>query len=393
MTGQVWIVASSFDYWLLMRMILILYFLTEFSMKSLSPRKAAVAMAVAAAFSLTACQAPAKKADAPAAEAPKPVNTAVTQRALGDGLYEMAYSPASKALFVASAQAFKDVNGGMIYRLDPATLTTKGETHTDMKNFGTAIDENGQVFYTTNSLDGAISKVDAQSGKVLQRLVFPGKISKEGYPAGAREVLWHGNELYVGRVAEPGYISVVDTRTFKLKTEIKNAGKWVTGIIYSPLTERIYAANGSGEILVINPRSHKIEKRWTAGDGKEYLFLNMAEDPATGRLFVTDDSKGKATLIFDERTGKVIKRIEGDAMGIKFNAKRNELYISQRESKKVLQLDGTTYEVKNSWSFDSHPNSLLVSPDGQTLFVTLKQGFNDDHSSQGLDGVARITLQ
>lgn len=61
MTGQVWIVASSFDYWLLMRMILILYFLTEFSMKSLSPRKAAVAMAVAAAFSLTACQAPAKK--------------------------------------------------------------------------------------------------------------------------------------------------------------------------------------------------------------------------------------------------------------------------------------------------------------------------------------------
>ena len=53
-------------------------------MKSLSPRKAAVAMAVAAAFSLTACQAPAKKADAPAAEAPKPVNTAVTKRALGD---------------------------------------------------------------------------------------------------------------------------------------------------------------------------------------------------------------------------------------------------------------------------------------------------------------------
>ncbi|NEG57672.1 YncE family protein [Pantoea agglomerans] len=361
-------------------------------MKSLSPRKAAVAMAVAAAFSLTACQAPAKKADAPAAEAPKPVNTPVTQRALGDGLYEMAYSPASKALFVASAQAFKDVNGGMIYRLDPATLTTKGETHTDMKNFGTAIDENGQVFYTTNSLDGAISKVDAQSGKVLQRLVFPGKISKEGYPAGAREVLWHGNELYVGRVAEPGYISVVDTRTFKLKTEIKNAGKWVTGIIYSPLTERIYAANGSGEILVINPRSHKIEKRWTAGDGKEYLFLNMAEDPATGRLFVTDDSKGKTTLIFDERTGKVIKRIEGDAMGIKFNAKRNELYISQRESKKVLQLDATTYAVKNSWSFDKNPNSLLIGPDNNTLYVTLKAEFNKDSSTKGTDEIARIAL-
>ena len=364
-------------------------------MKSLfSPRKAAVALAVAAAFSLTACQAPAKKVDAPAAEAAKPVDTAITQRALGEGLYEMAYSPASKALFVASAQAFKDVNCGMIYRLDPATLDTKGETHTDLKNFGTAIDQQGSVFYTTNSLDGALSKVDAQSGKVLQRLVFPGKISKEGYPAGAREVLWHGNELYVGRVADPGYISVVDTKTFKLKTEIKNAGKWVTGIIYSPVSDRIYAANGSGEILVINPRNNKIEQRLTAGDGKEYLFLNMAEDPATGRLFVTDNSKAKNTLVFDERSGKVIKRLDlGDSLGIKFNGKRNEIYISQRESKKVLQLDGTTYAVKNSWSFDSHPNSLLVSPDGQTLYVTVKQGFNPDHSSQGPDSVVRIGLE
>ena len=363
-------------------------------MKSLfSPRKAAVAAAIVAAFSLTACQAPAKKAEAPAAAVEKPVDTALTQRALGDGLYELAYSPAAKALYVASAASFKDVNGGVIYRLDPTTLATKGQTHTDLKNFGTAIDEEGSVFYTTNSLDGAISKVDAQSGKVLDRLVFPGKKDKEGYPAGAREVLWHGNELYVGRVADPGYISVVDVKTFKLKATIQNAGKWVTGIIYSPLTERIYAANGAGEILVINPRTHKIEKRWTAGDGKEYLFLNMAEDPATGRLFVTDDSKGKATLIFDERTGKVIKRIEGDSLGIKFNAKRNEIYISQRESKKVLQLDATTYAVKNSWSFTSSPNSLLIGPDNNTLYVTLKQDFNKDTSTKGPDEVARIELK
>ena len=368
--------------------------LMEFRMKSLfSPRKAAVALAIAATLGLTACQAPAKKVVTPAADAAKPADSTVTQRALGDGLYEMAYSPASKALFVASAQAFKGVNGGMIYRLDPTTLATQGETHTDLKNFGTAIDEQGSVFYTTNSLDGAISKVDAQSGKVLQRLVFPGKISKEGYPAGAREILWHGNELYVGRVADPGYISVVDTKTFKLKTEIKNAGKWVTGIISSPLTGRIYAANGSGEILVINPRSHKIEQRWTAGDGREYLFLNMAEDPATGRLFVTDDSKGKATLVFDERSGKVIKRIEGDALGIKFNAQRNEIYISQRESKKVLQLDATTYAVKKSWSFDKNPNSLLIGPDNATLYVTLKSAFNKDSSTNGTDEIARITLK
>jgi sugar lactone lactonase YvrE len=364
----------------------------EFRMKSFfSSRKAALGAAVIAALSLTACQAPAKKAEAPAA---KPaVAQAVTQRVLGDGLYEMAYSPVAHALYVASAQGFKDVNGGVLYRLDPATLATKGETHTDLKNFGMAIDDEGNILYVTNSLDGTLSKVDAQSGKVLQRLALGGGKDKDGDAVGAREMLLHGDELYVGRVADPGFINVIDTKTFRVKATIKNAGKWVTGIIYSPLTGRVYAANGGGEIVVINPRSHKIEQRWTPGDGKEYLFLNMAEDPATGRLFVTDDSKAKTTLVLDIHTGKVIKRIEGDALGIKFNARRNEIYISQRESKKVLQLDATSYAVKNSWSFETSPNSLLVSADGETLYVSLKQAFNEDSSTKGPDSVARIALK
>ena len=352
-----------------------------------SPGKTAVMAAmIGIALQLVPGQAAASEAK-PAATA----GQAVTQQTLGDGLYEMAYSPAADALYVASAQSFKDVVGGVLYRLDPVSLAIEGQTHTDLKNFGMADAADGKIFYTTNSLDGGVSKVDALSGKVLQRVMFGGK-DKDGDAIGARELLLHGDELYVSRVADPGFISVVDTKSFTLKTVISNAGKWVTGLIYSPLTQRIYAANGSGEILVINPQSHTIEQRWSAGDGKKYLFLNMAEDPATGRLFVTDDSQGKTTLVFDEHSGKVIKRIPGDALGIKFNAKRNEIYISQRESKKVLQLDATTYALKHSWDFATHPNSLLVSPDGNTLYVTLKQDFNQDNSTKGPDSVARIAL-
>lgn len=326
-----------------------------------------------------------------AASAAPSDSASLTQRELADGLYEMVYSPATNALYVASAQDFKNVNGGVLYTLDPTTLATQGETHTDLKNFGMAADDNGRVYYTTNTLDGGVSKVDAKSGKVLQRLMFEGK-DKDGDPVGAREILFHKGQLFIGGVADPGFISVVDASTMTLKARIENAGKWVTGIIYSPLTDRLYAANGGGEILVINPGTYKIEQRWTPGDKKGYLFLNMAEDPATGRLFVTDDSKAKTTLVFDERSGNVIKRLEGDALGIKFNAKRNEIYISQRESKKVLQLDASSYALKNSWTFTSHPNSLLVTPDGKTLYVTVKQDFNDDNTTKGPDSVVRISL-
>lgn len=363
-------------------------------MKSLNgSHRGLLAAAIMAAFSLTACQSTAVKSEEPVVNAPATAAPSqLKQRELGNGLYEMVYSTKEKSLFVASAQGFNNVKGGMIYRLDPATLETKGETHTDLKNFGMAADQSGELFYTTNTLDGGVSKVDAKSGKVLQRLMFKGK-DKDGDPVGAREILFHDNTLFIGGVADPGFISVVDAKTMTLKTRIRNAGKWVTGIIYSPLTDRVYAANGGGEILVINPRTFHIEKRLTPADGKAYLFLNLAEDPATGRLFVTDDSKAKTTLVFDERTARVIKRVEGDALGIKFNAKRNEIYISQRESRKVLQLDATSYAVKNSWSFAGHPNSLLVSPDGQTLYVTVKQDFNKDNSTKGPDSVARIALQ
>jgi DNA-binding beta-propeller fold protein YncE len=344
-----------------------------------------LALSVLTTLTLSACLVP-EMATAATTSA-----SSVTQREVSDGLYEMVYSPKANAVYVASAQSFKDVNGGVLYQLDPATLATKGATHTDLKNFGMAADDSGKVYYTTNTLDGGVSKVDAQSGKVLQRLMFKGK-DKDGDPIGAREILFHNGQLFIGGVADPGFISVVDANTMTLKARIENAGKWVTGIIYSPFTDRIYAANGGGEILVINPQTHKIEKRWTPGDNKTYLFLNMAEDSATGRLFVTDDSKAKTTLVFDEKSGNVIKRLEGDALGIKFNAKRNEIYISQRESKKVLQLDASTYAVKNSWAFTSHPNSLLVSPDGETLYVTVKQDFNDDNTTKGPDSVARISL-
>lgn len=352
------------------------------------PHKTALCAALIAAFTLHALPAAAANA--------QPTETAaaasVTQRELGDGLYELALFPAENALYVASAQSFKDVNGGVIYRLDPTTLATTGTTHTDLKNFGMAVDDDGTAFYVTNSLDGGVSKVDAKSGKVLQRLVMGGK-GKDGHPAGAREVLFHNGLLFIGRVSDPGYISVVDAKTMTLKATIDNAGKWVTGLLYSPATQRIYATNGSGEVLVINPQTWKIEQRWTPGDGKAYLLLNMAEDPKTGRLFVTDSSKAKTTLVFDERSGKVIKRIAGDALAIKFDAKRNALFISQRESKKVLLVDAASYAVKQSWEFATRPNSLLLSDDGNTLYVTLKQDFNKDSSTKGPDGVARIALK
>lgn len=127
--------------------------------------------ALYSALLMTALTAPTVFAQQPAPAASSAASSLV-ERQLGDGLYELALIPGHNKLYVASAQSFKDVNGGVIYRLDPTTLALTGETHTDLKNFGMAIDDKGQFFYTTNSLDGGVSKVDTQTGKVVERLFF-----------------------------------------------------------------------------------------------------------------------------------------------------------------------------------------------------------------------------
>lgn len=314
------------------------------------------------------------------------------KNALGDGLYEMALTPDGRALYVASAQGFKDVQGGAIYKLDPATLKVLGITHTDLKNFGVAMDPQGKTLYVTNSLDGGVSALDIASGKITGRLLFSER-NEKGFPYGAREILWHDGQLFIGGVADPGVIWVVDAKTLKLKKRINNAGKWVTGLHYSAQTQRLYAANGGGEILVINPRSYAIEQRWLPLGEKPALLLNLAEDKQGGRLFVTDNSKAKTTLVLDIRSGKLIKQLDnGDSLAVKYNPQRQELYLTQRESGKLLILDAHSYATKRSVSLPPHPNSLLLSADGQTLYVTVKQAFNKDGSTQGPDSIVRVPL-
>ncbi len=353
------------------------------------------ALALLVAASLSGCAA--QHTTAPAPEAQKtvtaPAETGVIKRDLADGLYEMVLNQKGDALFVASAEGFKDVQGGVVYKLDPATLKTTGRSHTDLKNFAMTISPDGQTVYVTNSLDGGISAINTADGKVKKRLMFTER-NEEGFPFGAREILLHEGTLYVGGVGDPGVIWVVDAETLKLKKTIKNAGQWVTGLMWSEQTDRLYAANGGGEILVINPHTNKIEKRWKPLGDKPALLLNLAEDKATGRLFVTDNSKAKTTLVLNIHTGEVIKKLDvGDSLAVKFNAKRNELYITQRESGKLLSLDATTYAVKHTWDLPPNPNSLLLSADGQTLYVTVKQAFNKDNSTNGPDSVVRISLK
>ena len=156
------------------------------------------AIALLAAIALAGCSAhqatQAKPAEAAQKTASAQLPANVVKRDLANGLYEMGLSPQGNALYVASSEGFKDVQGGVIYKLDPTTLKTLGATHTDLKNFAMAVSPDGKTLYVTNSLDGGISAIDTSTGKVLARTLFPER-NEKGLPYGAREILLHNGNL------------------------------------------------------------------------------------------------------------------------------------------------------------------------------------------------------
>lgn len=360
------------------------------TLAALSRTSLAIALALGGA-SIVQAQTPQAKAEVQAITI---TADGATRRPVARGIYEVAYSPASKALYVASAEAITGTEGGVIYKLDPDTLQTLGMTHTNEKDFGLAVNPEGDTLYVTNSLASGLSALDTKTGKIKAQVKFTEQ-SKDGSAYGPRQVIYDPEQkaLYVGGVGNPGIIWLVDAETLAVRATIPNAGKWVTGLLLDKETQRLYSANGDGEVLVIDTRENRILERWTPGDGKPYLLLNLALDAKRHRLFVTDHSQQKTVLAFDTRTGTVTERIDiGDSMGIKYNPVRDELYVSHREQGKVSVVDAASLRTTKTYTLPPMPNSLLIGPDDKTLYVTIKTPHNKDYSASGEGSIARIEL-
>lgn len=324
------------------------------------------------------------------------VDDGVIYRELTRGIYEVVSNPHDGAVYVASALSVPNVSGGIVYRLDPATLAPIGAIHTDLRNLGLTLAPDGKRLYVTNSLEHALTAIDLESNSVVARLRFEDEKDDKGHRYGPRQVIYDRERdvLYVGAVGDPAVIWVVDARTLELRDTIRNAGKWVTGLMLHPGNGDLYAANGSGEILRIDPERRTVTHRFKPAGDTPALLLNFALDAEKNLLYVTDHSALKTTLIVDPDTGRKVGEIAGvgDSMGILFNAARREIYITHRDQGTVSIVDADTYAIKRSIRAGANPNSLALSADGTALYVTVKTPFTKTYVASGVESVLRIPL-
>ena len=322
--------------------------------------------------------------------------TAAPLRApVAKGVYELAYSPSQKALYVAASQSRQSEKGGVVYRLDPQTLAITQAIHNDLKPFGTAINNKTDTLFVGNTLNSAVTAIDVKSGDVKGRLVLDKRPRSENVrPLAPRELVVdeNTNTLYVIGVGEDSQIWAVDGDTLALRHTFTDIGKRATALAVDAASHRLYTVSGNNELLTFDTTSNRLLSRTKLAEEGEHFFLNISLDPATHRAFITD-SKQPQLLVVDTSTGAVTQKVGvPNSLAVLFNPQRNEVYVTHREAGEVSVIDANTYKVLRTINAPTHPNSLALSPDGQTLYISVKQASSRKQEATSPDEVLRIAL-
>ncbi|WP_089627832.1 YncE family protein [Escherichia coli] len=318
------------------------------------------------------------------------------RKAVGKGAYEMAYSQQENALWLATSQSRKLDKGGVVYRLDPVTLEVTQAIHNDLKPFGATINNTTQTLWFGNTVNSAVTAIDAKTGEVKGRLVLDNrKRTEEVRPLQPRELVADDatNTVYISGIGKDSVIWVVDGENIKLKTAIQNTGKMSTGLALDSKGKRLYTTNADGELITIDTADNKIlSRKKLLDDGKEHFFINISLDTARQRAFITD-SKAAEVLVVDTRNGNILAKVAApESLAVLFNPARNEAYVTHRQAGKVSVIDAKSYKVVKTFDTPTHPNSLALSADGKTLYVSVKQKSTKQQEATQPDDVIRIAL-
>lgn len=318
------------------------------------------------------------------------------RKAVGKGAYEMAYSQQENALWLATSQSRKLDKGGVVYRLDPVTLEVTQAIHNDLKPFGATINNTTQTLWFGNTVNSAVTAIDAKTGEVKGRLVLDDrKRTEEVRPLQPRELVADDatNTVYISGIGKESVMWVVDGENIKLKTAIQNTGKMSTGLALDSKGKRLYTTNADGELITIDTADNKIlSRKKLLDDGKEHFFINISLDTTRQRAFITD-SKAAEVLVVDTRNGNILAKVAApESLAVLFNPARNEAYVTHRQAGKVSVIDAKSYKVVKTFDTPTHPNSLALSADGKTLYVSVKQKSTKQQEATQPDDVIRIAL-
>ncbi len=318
-----------------------------------------------------------------------------------EGVYELAFDNGDNLLFAAATDRVnRAANKGYLYAFNPATLQVIQRYDMPWRAFSLAMNQPAHVLYVghTQAASLRISQFDAASGKITRtspRLSFPTDGAADARFEHLRHMVYSraANLLFVSYshmlktkdVMRPLHkLLMLDGTTLQLKGEVKDAYRGTAyGLTLDEKTQKIYVG-GRDYVNEIDARTQQVVRTIPLNAPQLASAQNLIVDSDSGRIFVVafdhDDRSGPhdGLYIFDLKDGKSLGYVRTGigANAVRFNPKYNELYVSNFTSGTISVVDGKTWRVTHEFRAPVYPNQMVLSPDMDTLYVGIKEGFN-----------------
>lgn len=348
--------------------------------------------------------------------APRAAAQTVARQTIGEGLYELAYSPSQNAVFVAAAGRFgPGSTGSHIYRLHPETLAVQEKIALPHPGFGMALDEAAGRLYIGHSTEAAVTVIDTRTHVIEKTIRLAEKRKapdgKERYPHNFRELVVDraSKRLYLaGMSMQDSALYVVNTDSLALETVVPGLGPMATGITLDAAGQRLFVSNLAGQIHALDTPTLRIVGQWESGADQP---LNLAYDARRSLVYAVDQSmpeihkarkeldpaftpraQANDVVIIDPATRQVVGTMPAGngPVALLVDAQRDRLYVTSRASGSVSVFDLKTRQTLHTFALGQHPNSLALDPASGAVFVSIKHPFVKGGTV--IDEVARLSL-
>jgi len=314
------------------------------------------------------------------------------------GLYQVAYSRVSDAIFVTSAVGRPPVKQSALTKLDAKTLEElaqvspeaapareDGEDGGLFALYGVGVDDVNGTVWVTNTRQNTIS-VYKQSDLSLVKQFAPGAVNH------ARDVVIDeaGGRAYAS-ATRTGNIEVFDTKTLEqlapiTLTSVERGGEWsAMALDIDPASGTLVNVSGStNELAVIDLKSG--EAKIIALPGAKGA-AGVAYDAAEGLAFVVSQQSDNV-LVVDVAKGEVIHDVPVGAqpLNVTWDAVSKAAYIANRGAGTITVVNGAG-EITANLDAGNSTNQLRADGQGRIWAVNKARGEDDPTG----DNVWRLT--
>lgn len=316
---------------------------------------------------------------------------------LAPGLYQSAYSPKNKVLFVTSAVGRPPVKQSQLVKVNPKTLAVeasvtpaaqKGRDDGQVQAvYGVDVDDKQGNVWVTNTRSSSVAVYSQKDLKLVKQF-------EDG-------VVSHPRDVVVDEKADRAYVSspgadtlaVFDTKKLtqldpiELQSRTRNKPGTMS-LVLDAEKDRLYTVSAStNELIIVDLKNDNAQTVFPVPGARGLAGVSV--DSKNDQVYITAQGSDNL-LILNAKDGSVQHdiKIGAGALNVVFDPKTSLAYVASRGAGTVTAVNGKG-EIVANLDGGSFPNHVSLDGEGNAYLVNKSKGKDD----QTADRITRLHLK